>query len=85
MAIESYVSHTSYQAPELAAPFVNERKGDQQRFSTAQNLASYFLSNDPVVAEKWIGGLNLSEDQKRQLLKLKPQADFGIIPPPRGY
>ena len=71
-AIESYVSQNSQQSPELAAPFVNELKDDNLRYSAAQNLARYLFGNDPVAAEKWVNGLNLPEDQKSQLRKLKP-------------
>lgn len=56
----------------MAAPFVNELKDDNLRYSSAQNLARSLFGSDPVAAEKWVNGLNLTDDQKIQLLKLKP-------------
>ena len=70
-AAQSYVSQLSWQSPELAAPYVNFIADDNQRYSSAMNLAHGYLRNDPTAAETWITGLNLPEDKKAQLRKMK--------------
>jgi hypothetical protein len=36
-----------------------------------QNIARQWLQADRAAAEKWIAGLNLAEDKKKNLLNLK--------------
>jgi hypothetical protein len=70
-AAQSYVSQLSWQSPELAAPFVNFIADENQRFSSAMNLIHSYKNSDGDAAQKWINGLNLPEEKKAQLLKMK--------------
>ncbi|MFO1515031.1 MAG: hypothetical protein U1F83_19350 [Verrucomicrobiota bacterium] len=70
-AAQSYVSQLSWQSPELAAPFVNFIADENQRFSSAMNLTHNYIRSDPAGAEKWIAGLDLDEEKKAQLRRMK--------------
>lgn len=67
--IQTYVSQLSWQSPEFAALFINQIADENQRFSSAQNLAHNYKRNDPAGYAKWLTTLNLPEKK----LKLLPK------------
>jgi hypothetical protein len=70
-AIQTYIGQLSWQSPEYAAPFVSTIADENQRYSSAQNIARNYIRNDEASAIKWINSLELPADKKERLLKLK--------------
>jgi hypothetical protein len=70
-AVQTYVSQVSWQSPEYAAPWVSQLADEHQRYSSVMNVARNWMEFDRPAAEKWVAGLDLPEEKKKQLLDLK--------------
>jgi hypothetical protein len=68
MAVSSFVSHLSYQSPEIAAPWAETLSDDNQRVNQMENIARRWLETDRASAEAWLARVNLPEERKKRLL-----------------
>ena len=71
--MQSFISATSWQFPELAAPWAVRIGDPNQRNSSIENVARQWLEVDPKAAEAWVAATTLPDDRKERLLRNRNQ------------
>ena len=71
--MQSFISQTTWQFPELAAPWAVKIADATQRDFSIENVARQWLQVDPKSAEAWLAATPLSDERKQRLLKNKTQ------------